>query len=99
MSIYAAPEKWNQTHYALEVAVKMLDFYEEYFNIHYPLPKQGKLLFLFVTELLFFPSSLCHFLSPDLCFPSLRSDSHPRLQVHCNGKLGSDHLQRDLPSL
>ncbi|XP_069565580.1 endoplasmic reticulum aminopeptidase 2 [Brachyistius frenatus] len=40
VSIYAAPEKWLQTHYALEVAVKMLDFYEEYFNIRYPLPKQ-----------------------------------------------------------
>ncbi|XP_072244138.1 endoplasmic reticulum aminopeptidase 2 [Leuresthes tenuis] len=40
VSIYASPEKWHQTHYALEVAVKMLDFYEEYFNIRYPLPKQ-----------------------------------------------------------
>ncbi|GAA6222143.1 endoplasmic reticulum aminopeptidase 2-like [Lates japonicus] len=40
VSIYAAPQKWLQTHYALEVAVKMLDFYEEYFNIRYPLPKQ-----------------------------------------------------------
>ncbi|XP_047236213.1 endoplasmic reticulum aminopeptidase 2-like [Girardinichthys multiradiatus] len=40
VSIYAAPEKWMQTHYALEVAVKMLNFYEEYFNIRYPLPKQ-----------------------------------------------------------
>uniref|UniRef100_A0A669DIF1 Aminopeptidase n=1 Tax=Oreochromis niloticus TaxID=8128 RepID=A0A669DIF1_ORENI len=40
VSIYAAPEKWQQTHYALEVAVKMLDFYEEFFNIRYPLPKQ-----------------------------------------------------------
>ncbi|KAI3372893.1 hypothetical protein L3Q82_023350 [Scortum barcoo] len=40
VSVYASPEKWHQTHYALEVAVKMLDFYEEYFNIRYPLPKQ-----------------------------------------------------------
>lgn len=40
VSIYAAPEKWNQTQYALEAAVKMLDFYDEYFNIKYPLPKQ-----------------------------------------------------------
>ncbi|XP_073321593.1 endoplasmic reticulum aminopeptidase 2 [Pagrus major] len=40
VSIYATPEKWLQTRYALEVAVKMLDFYEEYFNIRYPLPKQ-----------------------------------------------------------
>lgn len=48
MSIYASPEKWQQTRYALEVAVKMLDFYEEYFNIHYPLPKQGSPMFSFV---------------------------------------------------
>lgn len=40
VSVYAAPEKWNQTHFALDAAVKMLDFYEEYFNIRYPLPKQ-----------------------------------------------------------
>ncbi|KAM8885152.1 endoplasmic reticulum aminopeptidase 2 isoform 1-T1 [Spinachia spinachia] len=40
VSVYASPEKWPQTRYALEVAVKMLDFYGEYFNIHYPLPKQ-----------------------------------------------------------
>ncbi|CAJ1068862.1 endoplasmic reticulum aminopeptidase 2 [Xyrichtys novacula] len=40
VSVYAAPEKIEQTHYALEVAVKMLDFYEEYFNSNYPLPKQ-----------------------------------------------------------
>ncbi|KAM4616809.1 leucyl-cystinyl aminopeptidase-like [Polymixia lowei] len=40
VSIYASPEKWQQTHYALDVAVKMLDFYEKYFNIFYPLPKQ-----------------------------------------------------------
>lgn len=47
MSIYAPPEKSPQTHYALEVAVKMLDFYEEYFNIPFPLPKQGILLLHF----------------------------------------------------
>ncbi|CAL8248279.1 unnamed protein product [Merluccius merluccius] len=40
VSIYAAPEKIEQTHYALEVAIKTLDFYEKYFNIYYPLPKQ-----------------------------------------------------------
>ncbi|KAG7481392.1 hypothetical protein MATL_G00066270 [Megalops atlanticus] len=40
VSVYAVPEKWSQTHYALEVAVKLLEFYEGYFNISYPLPKQ-----------------------------------------------------------
>ncbi|XP_061115379.1 endoplasmic reticulum aminopeptidase 2-like [Conger conger] len=40
VSVYAIPEKLNQTHYALEVAVKLLEFYEVYFNISFPLPKQ-----------------------------------------------------------
>ncbi|XP_067294258.1 endoplasmic reticulum aminopeptidase 2 [Pseudorasbora parva] len=39
ISIYAVPEKWHQTHYALEAAVRLLEFYEQYFNILYPLPK------------------------------------------------------------
>uniref|UniRef100_A0A8C9TAW6 Aminopeptidase n=1 Tax=Scleropages formosus TaxID=113540 RepID=A0A8C9TAW6_SCLFO len=40
VSVYAIPEKWHQTHYALEAAIKLLEFYEKYFNIYYPLPKQ-----------------------------------------------------------
>uniref|UniRef100_A0A8C5M616 Aminopeptidase n=1 Tax=Leptobrachium leishanense TaxID=445787 RepID=A0A8C5M616_9ANUR len=40
ISVYAVPEKIKQGTYALEAAVKLLDFYEEYFNIPYPLPKQ-----------------------------------------------------------
>uniref|UniRef100_A0A4W5M6D6 Aminopeptidase n=1 Tax=Hucho hucho TaxID=62062 RepID=A0A4W5M6D6_9TELE len=40
VSVYAAPEKWQQTRYALKAAVKLLEFYEKYFNIKYPLPKQ-----------------------------------------------------------
>uniref|UniRef100_A0A4W3JF21 Endoplasmic reticulum aminopeptidase 2 n=1 Tax=Callorhinchus milii TaxID=7868 RepID=A0A4W3JF21_CALMI len=40
VSIYAVPDKWSQTHYALEAAVKLLEFYEHYFNIYFPLPKQ-----------------------------------------------------------
>ncbi|XP_054434263.1 endoplasmic reticulum aminopeptidase 2 [Pteronotus mesoamericanus] len=39
VSIYASPEKWSQTHYALEASLKLLDFYENYFDINYPLPK------------------------------------------------------------
>lgn len=39
VSVYAVPDKWHQTHYALEAAVKILEFYEQYFNIYYPLPK------------------------------------------------------------
>ncbi|XP_020864713.2 endoplasmic reticulum aminopeptidase 1 [Phascolarctos cinereus] len=40
VSVYAVPEKINQTGYALDAAVTLLEFYEDYFNISYPLPKQ-----------------------------------------------------------
>uniref|UniRef100_A0A671EKE2 Aminopeptidase n=3 Tax=Rhinolophus ferrumequinum TaxID=59479 RepID=A0A671EKE2_RHIFE len=39
VSIYASPDKWSQTHYALEASLKLLAFYENYFDINYPLPK------------------------------------------------------------
>ncbi|KAM6229993.1 endoplasmic reticulum aminopeptidase 1 [Porphyrio hochstetteri] len=40
ISMYTVPEKISQAEYALEAAVKLLDFYEDYFSIPYPLPKQ-----------------------------------------------------------
>ncbi|KAA8592605.1 endoplasmic reticulum aminopeptidase 1b [Etheostoma spectabile] len=40
ISVYAVPEKINQTSFALDAAVELLDFYEDYFDIPYPLPKQ-----------------------------------------------------------
>ncbi|NXT76184.1 ERAP1 aminopeptidase, partial [Zapornia atra] len=40
ISVYTVPEKISQAEYALEAAVKLLDFYEDYFSIPYPLPKQ-----------------------------------------------------------
>ncbi|NXG48648.1 ERAP1 aminopeptidase, partial [Psilopogon haemacephalus] len=40
MSVYTVPEKISQAEYALEAAVKLLDFYEDYFSIAYPLPKE-----------------------------------------------------------
>ncbi|NWX47009.1 ERAP1 aminopeptidase, partial [Steatornis caripensis] len=40
ISVYTAPDKINQASYALDAAVKLLDFYEDYFHIPYPLPKQ-----------------------------------------------------------
>ncbi|NWH58586.1 ERAP1 aminopeptidase, partial [Geococcyx californianus] len=42
ISVYTVPDKTDQADYALDTAVKLLDFYEEYFSIPYPLPKQGK---------------------------------------------------------
>ncbi|XP_060926903.1 endoplasmic reticulum aminopeptidase 1b [Limanda limanda] len=40
ISVYAVAEKIDQTAFALEAAVKLLDFYDDYFDIPYPLPKQ-----------------------------------------------------------
>uniref|UniRef100_UPI00398EAF21 leucyl-cystinyl aminopeptidase isoform X1 n=2 Tax=Pristiophorus japonicus TaxID=55135 RepID=UPI00398EAF21 len=39
VSVYAVPDKMDQLHYALDTAVKLLKFYEGYFNISYPLQK------------------------------------------------------------
>uniref|UniRef100_H0VNK8 Aminopeptidase n=2 Tax=Cavia porcellus TaxID=10141 RepID=H0VNK8_CAVPO len=40
VSVYAVPDKINQAAYALDAAVTLLEFYEDYFSIPYPLPKQ-----------------------------------------------------------
>ncbi|KAI5618528.1 endoplasmic reticulum aminopeptidase 1 isoform X1 [Silurus asotus] len=40
ISVYAVPEKIEQAKFALDAAVKLLDFYDDYFDIPYPLPKQ-----------------------------------------------------------
>lgn len=45
ISVYTVPEKINQAEYALNTAVTLLDFYDDYFGIPYPLPKQGELSF------------------------------------------------------
>uniref|UniRef100_A0A7M4EC01 Aminopeptidase n=1 Tax=Crocodylus porosus TaxID=8502 RepID=A0A7M4EC01_CROPO len=39
VSVYASPDKWDQTRYALNAAVKLLEFYEKHFDISFPLPK------------------------------------------------------------
>uniref|UniRef100_H3A6R8 Leucyl and cystinyl aminopeptidase n=1 Tax=Latimeria chalumnae TaxID=7897 RepID=H3A6R8_LATCH len=39
VSVYAVPEKQDQIQYALEATVKLLEFYEKYFKINYPLQK------------------------------------------------------------
>ncbi|XP_048667820.1 leucyl-cystinyl aminopeptidase [Marmota marmota marmota] len=39
VSIYTVPEKIGQVHHALETSVKLLEFYQNYFEIQYPLKK------------------------------------------------------------
>lgn len=50
VSIYAVPDKINQAHYALDAAVTLLEFYEDYFSIPYPLPKQGRGIHMNITN-------------------------------------------------
>lgn len=38
-SVWARPEALESARYALEVGPKILSFFEDYFNIKYPLPK------------------------------------------------------------
>lgn len=42
----ARPNAINQLDFAHNVAVKVLEFFEKHFNVTYPLPKSGKLIFL-----------------------------------------------------
>lgn len=51
VSVYTVPDKISQAGYALDAAVKLLDFYEDYFSIPYPLPKQGKCYLLTALEI------------------------------------------------
>ncbi|XP_076317960.1 uncharacterized protein LOC143229476 isoform X3 [Tachypleus tridentatus] len=37
--VYAAPDRYQYLDYALEAGVKILNYFEKYFNISYPLPK------------------------------------------------------------
>ncbi|XP_036454951.1 endoplasmic reticulum aminopeptidase 1-like [Colossoma macropomum] len=39
ISLYTIPEKIDQAELALDAAVRLLDFYDDYFDIPYPLPK------------------------------------------------------------
>ncbi|XP_065906392.1 glutamyl aminopeptidase-like isoform X2 [Dysidea avara] len=38
--VWSRPEAYDQTEFALEVAVSVISFYEKFFDIAYPLPKQ-----------------------------------------------------------
>ena len=39
--VFAPEDQISQASYALEVAVKVLEYYDNFFGVPYPLPKQG----------------------------------------------------------
>lgn len=41
VSVWAPPEQIDQGQFALDVAVEVLEYYEQKFKVDYPLPKQG----------------------------------------------------------
>lgn len=52
ITVYSVPEKIGQAEFALDAAVKLLDFYDDYFDIPYPLPKQGQQTFYVIFMVL-----------------------------------------------
>ncbi|KAF2350322.1 Peptidase M1 membrane alanine aminopeptidase N-terminal, partial [Trinorchestia longiramus] len=38
--VYSTPDQINRTHYARDIGVSILNFFEKYFEVEYPLPKQ-----------------------------------------------------------
>lgn len=48
VSVWAPPEQIDQGQFALDVAVEVLEYYEQKFKVDYPLPKQGTCWFTFV---------------------------------------------------
>ncbi|XP_070689317.1 leucyl-cystinyl aminopeptidase isoform X2 [Pempheris klunzingeri] len=75
VSVYSVPEKKEHTDYALDTASKLLEFYNNFFEINYPLKKLGEYtqaLACYFILLQFFPFLLSsHTLS---CFVSPLSD-------------------------
>lgn len=43
MRVYATPEQLNKVDYAVRVGKAVLEYYIDYFQIEYPLPKMGML--------------------------------------------------------
>ncbi|MPD01387.1 Endoplasmic reticulum aminopeptidase 1 [Portunus trituberculatus] len=51
LSVYAPPTMIDQAGYALQVASHIFDFYQDFFGIKYPLPKQGIAMSFFLLWL------------------------------------------------
>jgi glutamyl aminopeptidase len=50
VSVYSTPSQLNKTKYAIQVAVNIIEYYIQYFDIPYPLPKLGEYLDLLLTQ-------------------------------------------------
>lgn len=57
---WARPEAVNQTEYALSVGTEILPYFENYFGIPFPLPKQGISYYLSVCILYFLKKISCY---------------------------------------
>ncbi len=44
VSVCSRPNAINQLQYALNNSIRILEYFEEYYNIKYPLPKCGRYL-------------------------------------------------------
>ena len=42
VSVYAPEHQLGRAQFALSTATTLMDFFEEFFNVSYPLPKQGE---------------------------------------------------------
>ena len=45
MRVFATPAQLNKVDFALDTGAKITEFYIQYFQIEYPLPKLGKFFF------------------------------------------------------
>ena len=83
---------FDQISYAKDIGPTILQFFETYFNVKYPLPKQVSIERLYkLTEI----NSLyifIHLLNNHLKISFLGYDRDPRLRGWSNGELGTDHV-------
>ena len=47
--VYSRKSAIAQTTYALRIGIEILEYFEDYFNITYPLPKQGEFVRYCIT--------------------------------------------------
>lgn len=67
VAIHTPPGLLPQATFALQSAVQVMDYYDEFFGVEYPLPKQGTWVVSFLSATNFIISrGMCHFFLPEL---------------------------------